>query len=217
MDFQEWREFVSAITAGVFGGLIVAGWQLVYELFKNKALLERAVFSALTILVFYIGMILFLRWLFLKKEDKICKTITSKDKEILKNYQYFIKLSFFIFIFILAIVLYINRFGFTYTFWIDNPHYWVNNELRHILEHFSFGTLPAIILGMLYYFNLIKLDKIRCIYGIFIFVVLFVLFLGIKRTYDLNNCLQTTRFIYDIIGLFLSYKYIKELIKNKLW
>ena len=44
MNFQEWREFSRDITAGIFGGLVVALWQLSYEILSNKSTLTRILF-----------------------------------------------------------------------------------------------------------------------------------------------------------------------------
>ena len=78
MNFQEWREFSRDITAGIFGGLVVALWQLSYEILSNKSTLTRILFPLAITFVFFILMILFLRWLFLKKEDITNTDITSK-------------------------------------------------------------------------------------------------------------------------------------------
>jgi len=92
MNFQEWRGFSKNILAGIFGGLVVAGWQLSYELLSEAKIWIRILVPSLVTLVFFVLMILFLRWLFLKKEEKqkfnkkldlepknvLCKSLLSK-------------------------------------------------------------------------------------------------------------------------------------------
>lgn len=86
MDFQEWREFAKAIIAGIFGGLVVAGWQLSYQILSNSSALIRILVPSILTLMFFFLLIVFLRWLFLKKEETPINNLTTsletiKDKK----------------------------------------------------------------------------------------------------------------------------------------
>ena len=75
MKFQEWRDFVKSIVAGIFGGLVVLVWQLFYGSVKEKGFLWQLIVPNVLTFTFFIILILFLRWLFLKKEKMDILTI----------------------------------------------------------------------------------------------------------------------------------------------
>ena len=68
MKFQEWRDFVKSIVAGIFGVLVVLVWHLFYGSVKEKGFLWQLIVPNVLTFTFFIILILFLRWLFLKKE-----------------------------------------------------------------------------------------------------------------------------------------------------
>ena len=107
-----------------------------------------------------------------------------------------------ILLFSLAILLYLNRFGLTYKFWIDNV--WIDFYLRHFLEHLIFGLLVPIfvviawkIFGLKKYF----LWKYSYFFGVFI-----VLVIQLQRI----NATELIRSIFDLAGLILAYLYLKN-------
>jgi RsiW-degrading membrane proteinase PrsW (M82 family) len=89
MNFAEWREFARDITAGIFGGLVVAMWQLSYELLEKEEIWIKILVPSLISLIFFFLMILFLRWLFLKKDESEL-TLFKEEKtklEILRGHE----------------------------------------------------------------------------------------------------------------------------------
>lgn len=110
------------------------------------------------------------------------------------------KIVIFILLTVLAIFLYLNRFGFTYKFWIDNV--WREFPLRHLLEHFVFGFfIPiAIVYGSLPIKKYIKWQY-SYFFGAFI-----VLVIQLQRI----NLIELWRSIFDIGGLIMAYFIIKD-------
>jgi len=127
------------------------------------------------------------------------------------DWKKFVKSIIFVIALILAILLYLNRFGFTL---FDNSHevsYCERCELRHLFEHLSFGTLLLILSPLIILIKDLANQEHREILKNFLIILLgaFIVCIGIYRIYELNNFLQSLRFIYDLIGLLLSFLYIR--------
>ncbi len=95
MNFKEWREFSRDITAGVFGGLVVACWQLSFELLNASSIWMKILLPSAITLIFLFFMFLFLKWIFIKNDgrtenDTIKQEILNKkgyDEKSLKIWQ----------------------------------------------------------------------------------------------------------------------------------
>jgi len=127
------------------------------------------------------------------------------------NKEIFWKAIIFIVSIILAVLLYFNRFGFAYTFWIDN--YSIENEMIHIFEHLTWGFwVPLFLIIMPGIFSFFKFPCWKLIFGIgagFVFIVLTI------RLYENQNLTQLFRSIFDVIGVMASYSYIKWIIGDE--
>ena len=78
MDFGEWREFSKDIVGGIFGGFVLIAWQLSYNLLEDAPLSQRVILPTFFAVIFFVLMILFLRWLFLKKERRLRRKDTNE-------------------------------------------------------------------------------------------------------------------------------------------
>jgi len=67
MAFNEWRRFTESIVAGIFGGFVILGWSLAYELVKEKPIIWRIITPTLFSVIVFIVMIIILRFSLVQK------------------------------------------------------------------------------------------------------------------------------------------------------
>ncbi len=120
------------------------------------------------------------------------------------------KIIFFGLLILLAIFLCLNRFGCPIDITSYETEYCQNSEIRHWVEHFVWAFFIPIIFIIL--IKLITCFSFKCWTCSFIISAVIIIIVQIYRILEYGNVnfIQLLRLIPEILGLIISFFYIKN-------